>query len=247
MRQINCSAKSRPRPDGDGRSSELEEWKTRIDSMFVDAADWSSNFDEIYFALTLAPPLSKYASKERQLANCALVEPTDLRVSFVQHDLLQPLQEELCEQIREASLVTLMFTLNELYCTSIGAATRLLLHITGLLKPGALFLVVDSPGSYSTINLGKEVRSNRSATERPTEASSSKRNEKQYPMHWLLDHTLLKEANSTETGGSSFGMERTQWVKIEEKESEWFRLSPKLNYPIVLEDMRYQLHLYRKT
>jgi 25S rRNA (uracil2843-N3)-methyltransferase len=53
-------------------------------------------------------------------------------------------------------------------------------------------------------------------------------------MQWLLDHTLIE----TETPGYS-------WEKLQSDESIWFRLPEDLSYPIALEDMRYQMHLYR--
>jgi 25S rRNA (uracil2843-N3)-methyltransferase len=83
---------------------------------------------------------------------------------------------------------------------------------------GTLLLVVDSPGSYSTVSLNGA--------------------EKKYPMQWLLDHTLLDEGPKGDTAA---------WSKLTEDESKWFRLDTRLRYPIELEDMRFQLHLYRRT
>ena len=126
----------------------------------------------------------------------------------------------------------LMFTLNELYSTSISATTNLLLGMTMLLEAGALLLVVDSPGSYSTVNIGK-------VTETANEGS-----EKKYPMNWLLDHTLLEAAS---IGSSKRSKGEAQWKKLDESQSKWFRLPQSLNYPIDLEDMRYQFHLYQRV
>ena len=90
-------------------------------------------------------------------------------------------------------------------------------------------------------------------------------------MHWLLDRILL------ETGSRIEGKSRTEgtkpaaagsmaeaapasqaeamapWAKVEALDSVWFRLPSgnkdggDLTYPIPLEDMRYQLHVYRRT
>ena len=57
---------------------------------------------------------------------------------------------------------------------------------------------------------------------------------KKYPMQWLLDHTLVE----IETPDY-------HWEKLESEESVWFRVPEELFYPIPLENMRYQLHLYR--
>ncbi|KIH88048.1 hypothetical protein SPBR_07371 [Sporothrix brasiliensis 5110] len=53
---------------------------------------------------------------------------------------------------------------------------------------------------------------------------------RKYPMRWLLDKFLLQDAEG--------------WDKVHEDEATWFRLSASLSYPIRLEDMRYQMHLY---
>ncbi|KAG9551002.1 hypothetical protein KCU79_g13535, partial [Aureobasidium melanogenum] len=87
--------------------------------------------------------------------------------------------------------------------------------------PGSLLLVVDSPGSYSTVTLN-------GATQK-------------YPMQWLLDHTLLSPKKNAEKGTP------VQWKKLVSDESRWFRLPDEdLKYPIDLENMRYQIHLYQR-
>ena len=57
---------------------------------------------------------------------------------------------------------------------------------------------------------------------------------KKYPMQWLL-HKILS------------GTEGTVWTLLETDDSVWFRLSEDLDYPIPLENMRFQLHLYRAS
>lgn len=56
---------------------------------------------------------------------------------------------------------------------------------------------------------------------------------RRYPMRWLLDKFLLQDS-----GG---------WTKVHDDESVWFRLPASLSYPVRLEDMRYQMHLYVRT
>ena len=56
-------------------------------------------------------------------------------------------------------------------------------------------------------------------------------------MQWLLDHTLL-ETLQKDTEAS--------WKKIVSDDSIWFRLSENLTYPVELENMRYQMHLYQR-
>lgn len=134
-----------------------------------------------------------------------------------------------------------MFTLNELYTTSLALTQAFLLNLTECVGRGALLLVVDSPGSYSSVLLGGR--------------------EKRYPMQWLVDHVLLggweetsgqagKEGRDGEEGreGKKGRSEsKPLWTKLREEESRWFRLSGKCEYPIELENMRFQLHVYRRN
>lgn len=108
-----------------------------------------------------------------------------------------------------------MFTLNELYSTSVPKTQRLLKNLTASMREGAYLLVVDSPGSYSTVAINGV--------------------EKKYPMQWLLDHTLLGRHPET-----------ALWEKVLTNESQWFRLPEGLEYPLELENMRYQIHLFRR-
>lgn len=183
----------------------------------VDVADWSGIIERLAHGVVEAPPLSKYASAAVQAANGPLLEPGSFDVSFHQHDILNEESDALSSLIKEAGLVTLMFTLNELYSTSLSLTQKFLLNLTTLLPTGALLLVVDSPGSYSTITLNGA--------------------EKKYPMQWLLDHTLLSQSKKQEA----------RWEKIHEDESRWFRLGTTLQYSIELENMRMQVHLYRRV
>ncbi len=198
---------------------------------FIDIADWSMVLKELHSCMTTAPPISEYSSSAAKVANTALINPEACTLSFMQEDVLEMKNEELATGFTDAVLVTLMFTLNELYSTSISSTTSLLLSLTMLLAPGAMLLVVDSPGSYSTVNVGE------------TSSSDDGGTRKRYPMQWLLDHTLLESAA---IGSSKNASAERQWEKLESKESEWFRLSNELRYPVTLEDMRYQLHLYRR-
>ncbi|KAF2104783.1 hypothetical protein NA57DRAFT_70989 [Rhizodiscina lignyota] len=215
----------------------------RCKSMYVrtiDIADWSAIINSLVSGITTPPPLSAYASASAKASNAALVEAPQFTVSAMQADLLSMDASELQKALSGASLVTLMFTLNELYTTSIPLAQKFLANLTAAVQPGTLLLVADSPGSYSTVTLnGKE---------------------KKYPMHWLLDHTLLKAGKEkrsdtdqdseqqgvTSESKSTESTSERAWEKLKTCESIWFRLPEGLKYPIPLENMRYQLHLYRK-
>jgi 25S rRNA (uracil2843-N3)-methyltransferase len=191
-----------------------------------DMADWTLVIEQLAKQSTQAPPLSKYASAAIQAANVALVNPNSFGVTFHQQNILEVDYSILKASMENATLVTLMFTLNELYSTSLPLTQKFLLNLTSSLAAGAMLLVVDSPGSYSTIKLNGA--------------------EKKYPMQWLLDHTLLTQGGANAAEKKEKAKEDARWEKIHENESRWFRLAPTLQYPIELENMRMQVHLYRK-
>jgi len=202
-----------------------------FDVTAVDIADWSRVLGLLYTGITIAPEFSKYASKVDQDTRRALVDPSNLRMNFLKQDVLKMDVSQLGPLLQDCDLVTFMFTLNELYSTSMSATTNLLLTMTHLLEPGSLLLVVDSPGSYSTVSVGKDSGDGEAAAQR------------KYPMQWLLNHTLLEAAA---TASSKRDEKDQRWEIVEECESRWFRLPDGLRYPIDLEDMRYQYHLYRR-
>lgn len=210
-------------------SADFHHRQLSVDVTLVDIADWSSVIARLHAGLATSPAEPTYASYEAARTT-KIVDHEWFKVSFAQQDILKMEVSHMGPLFRDCALVTLMFTLNELYSTSMSATTKFLLSVTELMQPGSLLLVVDSPGSYSTINLGKHDKIQN------TEAR------KEYPMLWLLDHTLL----TTAVGSTKSTNEKKQWEKLEENQSKWFRM-PDLNYPIDLENMRYQMHLYRRT
>ena len=195
----------------------------------IDKADWSNTMEKIYAALTTNPPLSSYASASAKDSNTPFVNASEFKVHFHQQDILTVPPETMKDLLRNVKLVTLMFTLNELYSTSITTTTTTLLSITAAIPHDALLLVVDSPGSYSTVAVGS--------------ATASTGGSKMYPMQWLLDHTLLEAAS---IGDADATVRQKQWEKLYSNNSRWFRLPSGLAYPIGLEDVRCQVHLYRR-
>lgn len=193
----------------------------KMDVVAVDSADWTKVVEQLSEHITTPSPLSKYASAAVKAANKPLADPNVFKTSFHQHDLLTVEPQILSTVLDKADLVTLMFTLNELYSASISLTQQFLLRMTETLEPGAMLLVVDSPGSYSTVSLNGA--------------------DKNYPMQWLLDHTLLADVS-----GGKAKEEIRQWEKVQEDDSRWFRLDDRLEYPIELENMRMQLHLYQR-
>lgn len=185
----------------------------------LDAGPWGQVVDLLQKQATSPPVLSKYASAAIKAANTPLLEDGQLSTTFSENDVLAMDKEALEELLGPEPLtVTLMFTLNELYTNGgIGKTTKFLKLLGEILPDRSLLLVVDSPGSYSEAAVGKE--------------------KKRYPMQWLLDHTLM----DVRTASKDY-----EWEKLESHDSIWFRLSEELSYPIQLENMRYQMHLYQR-
>ncbi|KAK7607365.1 hypothetical protein BKA81DRAFT_387283 [Phyllosticta paracitricarpa] len=198
----------------DGDAKEDKRPMSRMDVTAIDIANWSPVVASLQNAIRSPPPLSKYASAAAKEANKELLTPELFHTRFLQQDVLSMEHEELSAEVKDANMVTIMFTLNELYTASLAKTQRFLLVLTEVLPAGAQLLVVDSPGSYSTVTLNGA--------------------EKKYPMHWILDHTLLSTTQVR------------KWEKTLEDESRWFRLPEGLKYPIELENMRYQIHLYKR-
>ncbi|KAF7186880.1 25S rRNA (uridine(2843)-N(3))-methyltransferase [Pseudocercospora fuligena] len=192
----------------------------RVESTFVDIAAWNSVVSDLFRASTTPPELSKYASAAAREANTALLEQGSYKIDFQQLDALAIEDKECHELFSKADMVTLMFTLNELYTTSIPKTQKLLARLTTELRSGSYLLVVDSPGSYSAVSVNGA--------------------EKKYPMQWLLDYTLIG------TGQKGKDDDRPKWQKLVSDDSRWFRLPQGLQYPIELENMRYQIHLYKR-
>jgi 25S rRNA (uracil2843-N3)-methyltransferase len=196
----------------------------RLDVTLLDIADWTSVVDDLHEGITKPPQISKYASEATKNANEALVNQVEVSISFQQKDVLSTedaLVKSFSDQVSGANLITFMFTLNELYSASMTKTQNLLSRTMAAANPGTILLVVDSPGSYSTISLNGT--------------------EKKYPMQWLLDYTMLGSPKKPESQ-----LKNAKWEKLMEDSSRWFRLPTGLNYPIELENMRYQIHLYRR-
>jgi 25S rRNA (uracil2843-N3)-methyltransferase len=187
----------------------------------LDSGPWETPIANLTAALTTPPPVSKYASEAVKLASKdPLVPASHFIPTFTQQDALTLDKTQLTSLLGTSPLlITILFTLNELFTASgIGKTTAFLLNLTAAVPAGSLLLVVDSPGSYSETSVGKEA--------------------KRYPMQWLLDRIMLGTQREPVSGRS--------WAKVESQDSAWFRLaSDALEYPIPLENMRYQMHLYR--
>lgn len=255
---VALAALWRDRLDGRNKDNRAGDGET-MDVTAVDIADWSVvvrqltktvfSPDPIVSASaatssspSLAPPLLPPSSPGTQSTS-----PSAFNVAFKQLDILsqtdeaQAHLETILRPTQSRLVITLMFTLNELFSTSLPKTSSFLLRLTELVPSGTTLLVVDSSGSYSTVKLGKSG------------------NAEPYPMHYLLDYVLLSVASG---GGShdkqQHGQEKDKksdgkaWMKTVAEMSTWFRRDQKqLRYVVGdgvgLEDMRFQIHAYRRV
>lgn len=185
----------------------------------IDIADWGKVVTALSDGIRTAPVLSEYASQSRKESNRALLDNDQIEVDFKEMDVLNANTTALVDVIACADLVTFMFTLNELYTTSMSKTQQLLSKTLSIMPAKSHLLVVDSPGSYSTVSINGTA--------------------KKYPMQWLLDYALLGDPRKPDDG-------KAEWTKVRSEESKWFRLPDSLEYAIDLEDMRYQIHLYKR-
>lgn len=182
------------------------ETEAQGDLVLVDQAPWDSVVQRLHTAM-----------------ENGLVAPSRFTVDVRQLDILQVGDQDMQPLLAGSPLITLFFTLNELFTAGgIGAAATFLLRLTAAAAPGSLLLVVDSPGSYAETTVGTQAR--------------------RYPMRWLLDKILLEDAPAVDGGDNK----NPAWTRLHQDDAIWFRLPPGLAYPIRLEDMRYQIHLYKR-
>ena len=168
-----------------------------------------------------------------QNLHCFVPDGCSVEYAFHHVDVLAPSAAEVLRPLlADADLVTLFFTLNELYATGLGVTTQFLLELGEVMKAGARLCVVDSAGSYAGVVFDQE------NGEQTDQSGKEQGLGKRYPMAWMLDHTLL------ELDGQD-GQD-TRWRKLLADESRWFRRDKTLEYPFQLEDMRYQVRTYER-
>lgn len=212
----------------------------------IDIADWSPILKELSAGLcSRKVPSTKSGPAPLLPAVAYDSEEAPFSINFKKQDVLSLSDEGLellispaGEVAIETALVTLMFTLNELFSTSMSKTVGFLLRLTDLLPSGTILLVVDSPGSYSTVSFGAGKSTAYTDENASLDARNEQAQERKYPMKFLLEHTLLSVAAG-------------KWECLLADESRWFRrdqaaLRYDLGDGIRLEDMRYQIHVYKK-
>jgi 25S rRNA (uracil2843-N3)-methyltransferase len=120
----------------------------------------------------------------------------------------------------KATLVTLLFTISELFLQSRTKTMALLAHLSSNTPSGALLLIIES-ASLSEIPIGSSGRT--------------------YPLGTLLDHALASDKSGNKGGKGA-------WEVVRAEESVWYRMpeGAKECYPLKLENTRVVIRLYRK-
>ncbi|KAL2203729.1 hypothetical protein CC79DRAFT_1070438 [Sarocladium strictum] len=193
-----------------------------VDLNLIDSHDWSVIVSKLQHTLTHPPPLSKYATAKAHATNVSAIPPHALSLAIKNVDILDS-ETDLATMIGpDPALITLFFTLHELYSTSISKTTAFLLRLTAAAPKGSLLLIVDTPGADAALP-GQE---------------------KRYPVEWLLYRALLPPKTSTDPDEEE---EAPAWAKlIESGHEKEYKLPAGLKYPGSLENTRLQVHLLER-
>ncbi|KAH8901695.1 hypothetical protein GQ53DRAFT_8278 [Thozetella sp. PMI_491] len=194
----------------------------------VDAASWSSVVLKLLNTLNKPPALSKYASAAARASNKSFLAEEAMKVTFTKADIFKSSIQDLRTMVGPGPvLITLLFTLDDLYATSVPETTGFLLKLTAIAPKGALLLVADSSDSHTDLAAGQ---------------SKDSEERKKYPMQWLLDHTLVPTPREKDTVDET---NEPAWEKVLGEESMSYKMEGCLTYPASLENIKFQVHLFR--
>jgi len=197
-----------------------------LDLHLIDIANWAPIASSLQTGLVTPPILSKYTSTSVKANNASFLAPDLLNTSFRQCNILEASQDELEPVIgAEAAFITLFFTLSDLHASSVAKSTAFLLNLTLATPKNSLLLIIDGPES---------------PTEAAIEKDDQSKEKKSYPMHYLLDLILMEKHFPKAVD------DNPAWEKLVEDQSRLFKLEQGLKYPIGLENIRFQVHLFRK-
>jgi 25S rRNA (uracil2843-N3)-methyltransferase len=143
--------------------------ETLLDIVCIDLADWS----------TVHESLSNFVTS---------VWPSSISTRFLQGDVLA-IDSSSTLDMASFDLVTIMFTLAELFTSSRTRTIALLGYLTHHCKPGCLLLIVDSASSYSDLAVGTSGNI--------------------YPTNMVVDHFLLGSSSWIKDDG-----EDSRWYRL---------------------------------
>lgn len=193
----------------------------------IDTTNWASVIARLEQGLTTPPPLSKYASDMARAKNRPFIDLGSMPVMFSHGSVLASGVENLKAMIGpDAALITMFFTLNNLLDISVPKTAKLFVEITIAAPKDSLLLVVDRPET----GIGKE---------------ATKEVPKKIPMTWLMDRMLLGRTQKAIEEGEPAGDE-PGWEKLVGDECRLHCLEKGLQFPISLENTKFQMHLFRR-
>lgn len=180
----------------------------------LDFATWAPITNSLYETIT-----NPKAGQQLHL------DPTAFTVNCQQQDVLSPLSETTIGALGSADIITLLFTAGELYSQSPTAATKFLVSLHTLTKPGATLVVVDSAGGFEELEVTKK-----------GDVASSSANPSGFKLGFLLDKTLTN---------------KERWEIVASEDAQWWRVPQELrdgsDYPVALENMRCLIRVYRRA
>ena len=119
-----------------------------LDFTLLDVANWDSVVQKLETGL-FSPTFTTSTITTGSPPTPSLIPSTTLTTTFTQANILSFTPADFLTHIptKQPILLTLLFTLNELYTSSISKTTAFLLKLTIAVAKDTLLLVVDSPGS----------------------------------------------------------------------------------------------------
>ncbi|ODV83397.1 hypothetical protein CANARDRAFT_30020 [[Candida] arabinofermentans NRRL YB-2248] len=183
------------------------------DLQAVDISNWCSIVDDI----------DSYI-QDRWVKSNDFRKVHDLNISFDEYDILnigkntENDDDDVVVDLQDMDLITCCFTTNELFAEDKAASIRFLKKLSQDCKPGCLFLILESAGSFSNVQVGT----------------------KQFPIHFLIDTILCGKPDS-------HGVTDGDWEIVDQNDSIWYRVPSDVEYNLKLENMRFFYRVYRKN
>ncbi|KAF4992167.1 hypothetical protein FGRMN_7373 [Fusarium graminum] len=202
-----------------------------VDLNLVGRHDWSGIVTKLQHTLTHSPTLSKYATAKAHASNFSSIPSPAFNLAINHFDILESGNTDLGAVIGpKPALITLFFTLNDLYSISISKTTAFLLQLTLTAPKGSLLLIVDIPGADVALP-----------------DSINKGHERKYPLDWLLYEALLPSMTRPYTSTNPEEEKPPSWAKlIEGGHEKEYKLPAALRFPGSLENTRLQIHLLER-
>ncbi|KAH7312714.1 hypothetical protein B0I35DRAFT_437575 [Stachybotrys elegans] len=218
-------ASNSPSPlSSDGNSESQCSHNSRWNIHLIHAVDWSHVISSLHQSLTQPRPLSKYASAKARASNMPPLAHDALSWHFTQSDAVGCEAEALHDMMGSCpALITLLFTLGDMYSSSISQASAFLRNLTASAPKGSLLVVVDDMKTYPE---GQEEGLHLSE---------------------LIYGALNPEERREEPRREEDALEKSKaWEKLVEHDDNVFQIRKGLWFPVSLENIKYQIHVLKR-